>query len=191
MIAPQLLALAVNGFPEDRFDIYTLEQPHARWRTMLPVRAAMPLRLWLKSPARARRICRGQRGAGPVALAAALTVALFVAAVYNGATLAYRLVRTPDTVQGRVLGPPAGEAPPRQQRPHPAGGEPPPTLRVQIRGQPRRRPGVEAEPQGARIGLGRRLQCRQIRLVRPRRTPGASARAAIPPTAKAPKPKLR
>ena len=36
MIAPQLLALAVNGFPDARFDIYTLEQPHARWRTIGP-----------------------------------------------------------------------------------------------------------------------------------------------------------
>ncbi len=36
MIAPQLLALAVNGFPDARFDIYMLEQPHARWRTIGP-----------------------------------------------------------------------------------------------------------------------------------------------------------
>lgn len=41
---------------------------------------------------------------GTIALAAALTVALLVAAVYNGATLAYRLVRTPDAVQGRIVG---------------------------------------------------------------------------------------
>lgn len=36
MIAPQLLAVAVNGFPDARFDIYLLEQPHARWRTIGP-----------------------------------------------------------------------------------------------------------------------------------------------------------
>jgi len=41
MIAQQSLHLAVSGFPNDRFDIYMLEQPHARWRTIGP--SPMPI----------------------------------------------------------------------------------------------------------------------------------------------------